>query len=201
MGSLIVAFAAPLALPKRPPWALSEPFFDAEAFYQAHPAVAADTAARTLSMIDAGQARPRPAAGLTQAQMDNAYLIVEVGRQMQLPRRAFVVALTTALQETNLRNLANPDVPESLRYPHDATGNNADSIGLFQQRPSMGWGTVKQLMDPVQAASRFYTRLISVGGWSNLSVARAAQAVQRSAFPDAYADRAARAQEIADVLT
>src|SRR5207247_2642707 len=66
-------------------------------------------------------------------------------------------------------------------------GGGPDSVGLFQQRPSQGWGTPAQLMDPVYAATQFYTRLLRVPHWQDLPLTVAAQAVQRSAFPDAYA--------------
>jgi hypothetical protein len=125
-------------------------------------------------------------AGLSLAQTTNAALIVEVTRQRHLPRQAAIVAVATALQESNLRNVASNAVPESLTYPHDGVSVNLDSIGLFQQRPSQGWGTVAQLMDPRYATGKFYDKLVQVSGWQNLSVTDAAQAVQRSAFPGAY---------------
>lgn len=135
-------------------------------------------------------------AGLEQNQARNAQQIVVVGRDRELPRRAQVIAIATALQESNLRNLANPGVPESLRQDHEGTGSDFDSVGLFQQRPSQGWGTVEQLMTPRFAASAFYARLVDVPDWQELSVAEAAQAVQRSALPDAYAKHEVRAAQI-----
>jgi murein DD-endopeptidase MepM/ murein hydrolase activator NlpD len=80
--------------------------------------------------------------------------------------------VATAIQESDLRNL--PGGPD-------------DSVGLFQQRPSQGWGTAAQLLDPAYAASRFYDKLLTVDGWEQLPLTEAAQAVQRSAYPDAYA--------------
>jgi hypothetical protein len=65
-----------------------------------------------------------------------------------------VVAMATALQESGLRNLANPRIAESLRFPHQGEGTGFDSLGVFQQRSSQGWGTVAQLMDPSYAAMR-----------------------------------------------
>ncbi len=197
-GSMVVAVAAPVALPAKAPMVMVDPMFDVAAFYQAHPEMALSGAGDVIGPASAQQDKPKPIAGLTQSQMDNAFIIVEVGREMQLPLRAYVVALATALQESNLRNLANSGVAESLRCPHEGVGHDHDSVGLFQQRPSMGWGTVAQLMDPAQAAARFYTRLIRVPGWTSMSVTSAAQAVQRSAFPDAYAKHASRAQTIAE---
>src|SRR5439155_18638960 len=130
---------------------------------------------------------PRPVAGLNQAQMNNASVVVSVGRKLGLPAQAHLVAISTTLQESQLRNLANPYVPDSLAFPNQGIGYDHDSVGLFQQRASQGWGTVAQLMDPATASTLFYSRLLTVAGWQTMSVATAAQAVQRSAFPDAYA--------------
>jgi hypothetical protein len=104
-------------------------------------------------------------------QMANAATIAAVGISRQLPDQAVVVALATALQESELFNL---------------TGGDRDSVGLFQQRPSQGWGSVENISDPRYAATAFYNSLEKVRGWQNLRVTEAAQAVQRSAFPEAY---------------
>jgi cell wall-associated NlpC family hydrolase len=111
-------------------------------------------------------------AKLSRDQLDNAYTIVRVGVSRGIPRRGLVIAIATALQESNLRNLHYGD---------------RDSVGLFQQRPSSGWGTVAELTDPPTSAGKFYAALLEVQGWESMSVTVAAQAVQRSAFPDAYA--------------
>jgi hypothetical protein len=132
--------------------------------------------------------------------MDNAVAIVEAGNRMNLPKRAHVVAMVTALQETRLRNLANSRVPQSLNHPHQGVGSNFDSVGLFQQRPSQGWGSADELMDPATASSRFYARLVKVAGWPTMSVGAAAQAVQRSAFPSAYDKHQPQAQKIVDAI-
>jgi hypothetical protein len=145
-------------------------------------------------------ARPALPAGLDQAQTDNAAAIAVAARKRGLPRRAVVVALATAMQESNLHNLANPAVPESLRYPHQGVGGDHDSVGLFQQRPSQGWGTVGELMDPEHSAGLFLDRLAKVPGWESLSVTGAAQAVQRSAFPDAYQRHQPDAEQLAAAL-
>jgi hypothetical protein len=149
-------------------------------------------------------AQPRPSdavvAGLSRTQMDNARVIVEVGRSMGLPERAYVIAVACALQESSLRNLANDSVAESFAYPHDGRGADHDSVGLFQQRPSAGWGSVEELMQPVYSARRFYRALARVRGWRDMPLTRAAQAVQHSAFPDAYARHEARAQRVVDAL-
>ncbi|GII25368.1 hypothetical protein [Planosporangium mesophilum] len=142
----------------------------------------------------------KPVAGLTQAEMDNAVAVIEAGKRMNVPKRAHVVAIVTALQESRLRNLANSRVPQSLNLPHQGVGSNFDSVGLFQQRPSQGWGTPAELMNPGIAAGRFYGRLVTVSGWETMSVGAAAQAVQRSAFPDAYDQHQSRAQQIVNAI-
>jgi hypothetical protein len=137
---------------------------------------------------------PRPVAGLDQTQMDNAATIVRQGRAQGLPDKALVVAVATAMQESDLYNVASPAVPASLRLPHDGVSEDHDSVGLFQQRASQGWGTVADLMNPAHSAMLFYNALMQVSGWQGMSVTGAAQAVQRSAYPGAYqkhADRAA----------
>ena len=143
---------------------------------------------------------PRPLAGLNQAQMNNAAVIVQVAQKRGLPRRAMLVALMTGMQESSLRNLANLSVPASLDRPNEGDGDNFDSIGVFQQRPSQGWGTVAQLMNPRYAADAFYRRLLKVSGWESKSLGAAAQAVQRSAVPDAYAEHEKRAIRVVDAL-
>ncbi|MFB7583930.1 C40 family peptidase [Streptomyces hydrogenans] len=105
-------------------------------------------------------------------QIPFAKTIQATGVAMNIPARGQVVALATALQESGLRNL---------------TWGDRDSLGLFQQRPSMGWGTANEILDPVHASTKFYEGLRQVSGWESLSVTQAAQAVQKSGFPDAYA--------------
>ncbi|MEU8073047.1 hypothetical protein [Micromonospora sp. NPDC048169] len=144
--------------------------------------------------------RPRPVAGLDQRQMDNAKAIVDVGRDMRMPRRAMVVAVATAMQESDLYNLASDALPQSFDHPHQGSGSDHDSVGLFQQRPSSGWGTVAQLMRPAYAARAFYAALREVPGWEDMSVTAAAQAVQVSAYPDAYARHEKRASTVVAAL-
>jgi murein DD-endopeptidase MepM/ murein hydrolase activator NlpD len=100
-----------------------------------------------------------------------AATIVKVGRDMDVPPRGWVVAVATAMQESSLRNLP---------------GGHLDSIGILQQRPSMGWGTAAEIGDPAHAARSFYTRLLRIDGWEAMRLTDAAQAVQRSATPEAY---------------
>ncbi|MET7418249.1 hypothetical protein [Dactylosporangium sp. NPDC005555] len=139
-----------------------------------------------------------PVGGLTQAEMNNAVAIVDVARQLSLPRRAAVVGIATALQESHLRNLANPNLPQSLQHPNEGVGYDYDSVGLFQQRPS--WGSISQLMDPHESARRFYAALTRIQGWEQQAVTVAAQQVQRSAYPDAYAKWEGLAQQIVDAV-
>jgi hypothetical protein len=149
---------------------------------------------------EARRAIPVPVAGLSQAQMNNAKRIVEAGHAMGLPKRAFVIAVATSMQECNLYNLASTRLPESYNYPNEGSGSDHDSGGLFQQRPSTGWGTVAQIMDPAYAATAFYRVLITVPGWDTMALTYAAQRVQVSAFPTAYAKHETRAQAVVDAL-
>jgi hypothetical protein len=125
-------------------------------------------------------------------QLGYVVTIYNTGRHLGLPQRAAVVAIATALQESYLRNLANRNVPASLDLPNDGTGQDHDSVGLFQQRPlppwgAGGWGTPKELMTPQVSATKFYRALAAIPGWQHLPLTVAAQSVQRSAFPNAYA--------------
>jgi murein DD-endopeptidase MepM/ murein hydrolase activator NlpD len=129
-------------------------------------------------------------ADLDADQMRNAAVIINVAQQMRIPPRGWVIGVATALQESWLRNL--PDL---------GAKNDYDSIGLFQQRPSMGWGNPKQLLDPAYTARKFFEKLVKVKGWEKMALTDAAQAVQRSAYPDAYAKHEPLASQIVDALT
>lgn len=115
----------------------------------------------------------QPAGRFDAEQVGFAAAIATVGASKGVPIWGWVIAVATAIQESDLRNLA---------------GGDRDSIGLFQQRPSQGWGTPRQLQDPVYAASAFYDALLRVPNWQALSLTEAAQKVQKSAYPNAYAD-------------
>ncbi|SRR6266536_1843934 len=118
-------------------------------------------------------ASPRQALGAWSAeQMTNAATIVTTGQAMHVPAYGQLIAVATAMQESWLVNLDYGD---------------RDSLGLFQQRPSQGWGTPAQIMDPVYASSAFYSHLLAVPGWQRMPLTEAAQAVQNSAAPGAYA--------------
>src|SRR4051812_22993770 len=122
---------------------------------------------------------------LTTEQVTNAATIAQVGRDRGLPERAVVIALATAQQESRLRNLDYGD---------------RDSLGLFQQRPSSGWGTPEQVQDPVYAANAFYDHLVEVPGWETGDLTTVADTVQRSAFPLAYRQWTGMAESLASVL-
>jgi hypothetical protein len=142
----------------------------------------------------------RPVAGLDQSAMDNAAIIVRVGRDRGVPQRGLVVAVATAMQESDLHNVASGAVPSSLSYAHQGVSQDADSVGLFQQRPSQGWGSVGQLMDPEHSTALFFDALARVPGWESMSVTAAAQAVQRSAFPNAYSKHQSAAETVVQAL-
>lgn len=138
----------------------------------------------TIVNVDARHPR---SGGLDAEQMRNAAIIVKVGQQLKLPPRAWVIAVATAQQESKLRNLQ--------------TAVDHDSLGLFQQRPSSGWGTREQILDPEYAARRFYSKLKTVKDWETMLLTDAAQKVQRSAYPDAYAQWESLAAEVVNALT
>ncbi|WP_182441668.1 hypothetical protein [Streptacidiphilus sp. PB12-B1b] len=119
-------------------------------------------------------------------QTDNAGTISAVTVARNLPEQAATIALATAMQESKLQNLS---------------GGDLDSIGLFQQRPSQGWGQASQIADPVYATDRFLDRLVAVPGYTELPLTVAAQDVQHSGYPDAYAQHEADATVLSGALT
>lgn len=123
---------------------------------------------------------------LTVEQAENASLIAAIGVRRGMPARAVSIALATAYQESDLRNLDHGD---------------RDSLGLFQQRPSQGWGSTDEVQDPTYASNAFYDALEQVDGYQDLEITVAAQAVQRSGFPEAYADHEADARVLASAFT
>lgn len=118
--------------------------------------------------------------------VNNGMAVIAAGVEMNVPERGIIIALATAMQESGLRNLANPKVPESLSIPNEGLGYDHLSVGILQQQP--WWGAIADLMTPRIAARKFFEALTKVGGWAQMAPTVAAQAVQRSAFPDAYAD-------------
>jgi LysM repeat protein len=141
------------------------------------PGASASTPATTVAQVG-GSTTP-----LTPDMQSNAKTIIAVGRQLGVPDYGIVIALAAAAQESGLRNL---------------TGGDHDSLGLFQQRPSSGWGTQAQILNTTYASELFFggahnpnkgkTRgLLDIPGWQSMTVTQAAQAVQISAYPNAYA--------------
>ncbi|MDG4788410.1 hypothetical protein O7626_21150 [Micromonospora sp. WMMD1102] len=141
-----------------------------------------------------------PVAGLSEVQMDNARAIVRTGRDMGISRRGLIIGVATAMQESTLLNRASEVLPESKRYRHQGTGWDHDSVGLFQQRTSSGWGPVNRLMDPAYASARFFEALRQVPGWERMRLTEAAQAVQYSGYPEHYAKHEGQATRVVDAL-
>ncbi|MCH6162388.1 heavy metal transporter [Streptomyces marispadix] len=119
-------------------------------------------------------------------QAANAATITAVASQRDLPERAVTIALATAMQESALRNIEHGD---------------RDSLGLFQQRPSQGWGSERQIQDPVYSSGKFYDHLVEIPGYSRLPLTVAAQRVQRSGYPQAYAKHEQNAALLTAALT
>ncbi len=136
---------------------------------------------------------------ITGEQAENARVILASAQALGMPQQAGVIAVMTAYQESKLLVLANPRVPESLALPHQGVGSDRDSVGMFQQRPSMGWGSVRQLMDPSTAATAFLQALARVPRWQDLPAWQAAQEVQASADGARYVqwESLARAMTVA----
>jgi hypothetical protein len=123
---------------------------------------------------------------LSTEQAENASLISAIAVRRGMPARAASIALATAFQESKLRNLDHGD---------------RDSVGLFQQRPSQGWGSARQLQDPYYSINRFYDALARIDGYQRMRITEAAQKVQRSGFPEAYEAHAPDGRALASALT
>lgn len=154
--------------------------------------------------------------GFTAVQVRNATTIVQAGQDKKVPPRGWVIAVATAMQESDLRNLASnsrrwPTVARlSQALPHEGDGNDHDSVGLFQQRADEGeaaeqgrkaWGPVKDLMTPSVSAKKFYAALLKVDGWQTMALTKAAQRVQGSAYPSAYAKHEDKAARLVDAVS
>lgn len=142
--------------------------------------------------VGAAPATGPATAALDSTQRGYAQVIVDEVRARGLPEQAAVNALSTALQESSLRMYWNPKVPGSQALAPDpsAKGTDGYSVGLFQQQVNgsrFSWGTVSDAMDPRASTRMFLDRLTAIDGWQSMPVAAADQAVQRSAYPDAYA--------------
>jgi len=197
-----MAFLAGLSAPATSAFAHDAPAHPATAQTVAHHASVNDSITAAAKAVVNAPTAPQPAtpagwAGVTPSahdlftkgapagqeriavsddQLKNARSIMQAGQKMGLPPRAWVIAISTSLQESKLVNLGNL-----------GDANDHDSLGLFQQRPTSGWGTPQEITNPEHAAQSFYKSLTNVAGWGALSVTDAAQAVQVSAYPDAYA--------------
>jgi uncharacterized SAM-binding protein YcdF (DUF218 family) len=125
-------------------------------------------------------------ASLDLEQSYNAAIIAGVAVQRGLPARAVTIAFATALQESGLRNLDHGD---------------RDSVGLFQQRPSQGWGSVAQIMVPQYSAGKFYDALLRIANWQTRDITEVAQAVQRSGVPEGYRKHVDRSKLLASALS
>lgn len=123
---------------------------------------------------------------VTTEQAENASLIAAIGVRRGLPARAVSIALATAYQESKIMNIDYGD---------------RDSLGIFQQRPSQGWGSEDEVQDPIHATNAFYDALEKVDGYQDMRITEAAQRVQRSAFPEAYEQHADDARALASALT
>ncbi len=123
---------------------------------------------------------------LSLEQAENAALIAAIAQSRGLPARAVTIALATAYQESKILNI---------------TYGDRDSLGLFQQRPSTGWGTEEEVLDPFHSTNAFYDALVKVPDYRKLDVTVAAQRVQRSAYPEAYADHEEDARVLASALS
>lgn len=122
----------------------------------------------------------------TPEQSAHAATMSVIAVQRGLPPRAATLAIATSIQESKLANI---------------TYGDADSVGLFQQRPSQGWGSEEQILDPIYATNQFYDALVEVPGWQEGVITEVAQAVQRSAYPAAYADHEWEGRIMASTLT
>lgn len=150
---------------------------------------------------------------LNKQQLTRAATIIAVGNQQQIPARGQLVAIMTALTESSLRVLSNTSAyPHSADIPNDGDGSDHDSVGMFQQRPAAGWGTVENLMDPVWSSRAFYggpngpnhgspRGLLDIHGWQSMDPGAAAQAVQVSAYPDRYAVNQPIAESVLSTLS
>lgn len=123
---------------------------------------------------------------LSPAQADNAALVAGTAVRRGLPARAATIALATAQQESKLINIDHGD---------------RDSLGLFQQRPSQGWGTAEEILDPGYSTNAFYDGLVKIDDYEDMDITDAAQEVQRSAYPQAYARHEVRSRAWASSLT
>ncbi|MFE9917809.1 hypothetical protein ACFYPG_21875 [Micromonospora sp. NPDC005553] len=130
----------------------------------------------TSKLIPHGTQGDQSRISLNDEQTANVKAIIAATKKAGLPERAAVISIATSLQESKLENLG-----------HLGDANDHDSLGLFQQRPTSGWGTPEQITDPEYSTTAFLKGLKQVDGWQDMALTEAAQTVQVSAYPDAYA--------------
>jgi hypothetical protein len=145
----------------------------------------ADTGGAVEAALAPGAPADQSHIVLSGDQLDNARAIIHATKQMNLPPRAAVIAVATSLQESKLQNLGDL-----------GANNDHDSLGLFQQRPSSGWGSPAQVTNPNYATKAFLRGLQQVPGWESMPLTEAAQTVQVSAFGGAYAQWEKQAADI-----
>lgn len=125
--------------------------------------------------------------------VNNGKAVIAAGVAMDVPEEGIVAGLAAAMQETELLNLANPNVPDSLVAANDGLGVDEQAVGILQQ--SASWGSARERMSPAAAAEKFFTAMRGVDGWEAMPAAELAGIVQRSAWPHAYADEVAAARQ------
>jgi hypothetical protein len=148
------------------------------------------TAPSTQDLMPNGMPSDQSSLNLSDEQKANAAAIVKTSQDMHLPPRAAVIAVATSMQETKLHN-----------YGDLGTSNDHDSLGLFQQRPSSGWGSPDQLTDPHYATTKFLTKLTRQPDWQHKPLTDAAQTVQVSAYGDRYAQWEKQAADLVQADT
>ncbi|MEU8264639.1 hypothetical protein AB0C02_28975 [Micromonospora sp. NPDC048999] len=170
--------AGPLAHHEATPAPATTPVAMVQADQPAAPADKPDAkpAVDPATLIPNGVQGTQSKIALNSDQTDNAKAIIAATKKAGMPERAAVISIATGLQESKLENLG-----------HLGDQNDHDSLGLFQQRPSSGWGTPEQITDPAYATTAFLKGLKQVDGWQDMPLTKAAQTVQVSAYPDAYA--------------
>lgn len=164
--------------------------------YRGRRRVRSSSSGRRYPMVAGGG--PKVFKNLDKHQMWVASEIVNEAKRRRLPKWAAVLGVACAMQESNLKVLANKGVADSMGLPHVGIGGDHDSVGPFQQRQS--WGATADLMNPATSAGKFYDQLVAVRGWMNMRLTRAIQKVQRSAFPDAYATHEGPALSVVNSL-
>jgi hypothetical protein len=150
-----------------------------------HHSKPAAVAVRGDKLIPHGVQGAQSKIDLNDEQTANAKAIIAATKKAGLPERAAVISIATSLQESKLENLG-----------HLGDKNDHDSLGLFQQRPSSGWGSPEQITDPEYSTLAFLKGLKQVDGWQDMPLTEAAQTVQVSAYPDAYAQWEQQAADI-----